>query len=439
MLAAGTRTGGGLRILLLIIQFPPDVNSTGVLMAQLGEGLIARGHQVSVVTTFPHYQQFRVWGEYRGKLAQRTLYKGMDVLHLWVYASGSKQKMLHRLLSYVSFNALAAAAGLVSREQYDVVLCTNGSFFTGITAAMIGTTKRIPVVYNVQDLYPETPVAAGQLTNRRAIATLAWIERLMYRLARHVTVITPVFKHNILGKGVPADKVSVIPNFVDTEFIRPLPKANPWSEAWALADKFVVTHAGNVGYVYDLETMLEAAALLRREREILFLIVGEGVAKPLLQRKAAALDLDNVRFLPYQSHEILPWLRATSDVQVSLYKQAAARYSMPCKLYEIMASGRPILASADRASDVWNLVEDTGSGLCVEPGDSRALADAVLQLYRNPTCREAMGQRGREHAERDYSTQTVIAAYDALLRKVAGKAPAATDSRPTAAEPAALS
>jgi colanic acid biosynthesis glycosyl transferase WcaI len=407
-----------MRILLLIIQFPPDVNSTGLLMAQVAEGLREHGHEVTVITAFPHYEKFEVWPEYRGRLARRDTHNGVDVLRLWVYASGAKQRMIHRLLSYLSFNALAAIAGLLSRKPFDVVLCPNGSFFTGIAGSVVAWPRGIPVVYNVQDLYPDVPVRAGQLRNRRAIAALEKIERFMYGAAAHVTVIAPAFRENLLGKGVPAEKVSVIPNFVDTEFIRPLPKDNDFSRRHGLAHKFVISHAGNLGYVYDLETLLDAAALLRDERDIEFLIVGDGVAKGGLERKARALGLPNVRFLPFQPREQLPWLRATSDVQVSLYRRGAASDSLPSKIYEIMASGRPLLASAERDSDVWRLVGETQCGVCVEPESAAQLAEAILALYGDPERREAMALRGRRHAEESYSRQVVVERYHDLFRRL---------------------
>jgi colanic acid biosynthesis glycosyl transferase WcaI len=407
-----------MRILLLVLQFPPDVNSTGVLFAQLCAALQAGGHQISVLTSFPHYEKFRLWDEYRGKLVERGSYNGLDVLRLYVYASGAKQRMSHRLLSYLSFCAMATLAGVLSRRSHDVILCSNGSFFSGIAAFLIGRAKGIPFVYNVQDLYPEAPVAAGQLRSRHAIAVLEKIERFMYRHAAHVSVITPTFRDNIIGKGVPAEKISVIPNFVDTSFIKPLPKANPVAERLGLADKFVVTHAGNIGYVYDLETLLDAAAQLRHVPDLQFLIVGDGVMRPRLVQKAASLDLSNVQFLPFQPRDTLPWLRAACDVQVALYRQGAARYSMPSKVYEIMASGRPLLASADVNTDVWRLVEDTGCGICVEPNDADKLAAGILRLYADPALRETMGQRGREQAEQHYSRETVARQYQQLLKRM---------------------
>src|SRR5919206_2203779 len=135
-----------MRILLLILQFPPDVNSTGLLMARLAEYLLGRGYQVQVVTTFPHYAGFRTWDEYRGRIAEHTTFKGMDVLRLYVHARGRKQNMLNRLASYLSFNVLALCALLVSRRRFDVILCTNGGFFSGLTAAIVGRIRGVPVV-----------------------------------------------------------------------------------------------------------------------------------------------------------------------------------------------------------------------------------------------------------------------------------------------------
>ena len=419
-----------LRILLLIVQFPPDVNSTGLLMSQVCQGLRQRGHRVSVITTFPHYAQFRVWDEYRGKLFAHSHEDGLDLLRLWVYASGRKVRMFERLLSYLSFAVLATVARLLSRRSHDVVLCTNGSFFSGFAAQLGGLFRPAPFVYNVQDLYPETPVAAGQLTNRRAIAILERLERYMYQRAARVSVITPSFRENIVAKGLPPDKIALIPNFVDTAFIRPLPKDNAFAEQHGLADRFVVTHAGNLGLVYDLDTLLDAARLLADQPEFLFLIVGDGVARPALEQRAQALGLTNVRFLPFQPLESLPWLRAASDVQVSLYKPASGRYSMPSKIYEIMASGRPLLASAAPDSDVWKLVADSGCGLCVEPENPEQLAAALLRLQRDPAAREAMGRRGRELACASYSKEAVVAQYDALLRQVAQTAPVPRGAAP---------
>jgi putative colanic acid biosynthesis glycosyltransferase WcaI len=409
-----------MHILLPIIQFPPDVNPTGLLMAQLCEGLITYGHEVSVITAFPHYENFRIWNKYKGKLVEHSRYRDMDVVRLYVYAPGNKS-MVNRLFSYVSYNALAAMAGASSRSRWDVILCPNGSFFSGLSAWFIGKLKAAPFIYNVQDLYPDVPIRAGQLRNRYAIAALKSMEAFMYRKAAHITVISPTMRDSLLSKGVPPEKITVIPNFVDTDFIRPLPKKNDFSLRHGLADKFVVTYAGNLGYVYDLETLLDAASLLSKQKDVIFLIVGNGVAKPALEKKASELKLANVRFLPFQPREDLPWLRASSDVQVSLYKNGAANDSFPSKIYEIMASGRPLLASSEGQSGIENLVQDVECGVCVRPGDAEQLAQAILHLHCNSSLRETMGRHGRQYAEEHYSKNAAVMRYHELLENISAQ------------------
>lgn len=288
-----------------------------------------------------------------------------------------------------------------------------------MTAWLIGKAKGIPFVYNVQDLYPDVPIRAGQLRNPYAIAALRAIERFMYRKAAHITAISPSIRDNLISKGVPAEKISIIPNFVDTGLIRPLPKQNSFAERHGLADKFVITHAGNLGYVYDLDTMLEAASFLAAYKDILFLIVGNGVAKGGLEQKARELKLENARFMPFQPYEDVPWLRASSDVQVSLYKNGAANDSFPSKIYEIMASGRPLLASAEAGSGVEDLVKTAECGVCVSPGDPERLAAAILHLYRNQGLRETMGERGRRYAEDKHSKSAAVQGYQKILQQVA--------------------
>jgi colanic acid biosynthesis glycosyl transferase WcaI len=161
--------------------------------------------------------------------------------------------------------------------------------------------------------------------------------------------------------------------------------------------------------------------LLAAQKDLLFWLVGNGVAKPALEKKAHELKLDNIRFMPFQPHESLPWLRASSDVQVSLYKDGAANESFPSKVYEIMASGRPLLASSESGSGVEKLVSTAECGICVRPGSAQQLAEAIVKLYRDPLLWATMGQRGRQYAEENYSKQVAVARYDELLHKIVAR------------------
>lgn len=403
-----------MNILVLVHHFPPDVNSTGLLMEALFREMVNSGDQVQVLTTFPHYEGFRVWHEHRGRLLEHSNHEGIRVTRVYSYTSGRKS-MRARLLNYLTFNLAALLAGLIDRKSYDLVFCTNGSFFSGLTGFMLSRAKRARCVYNLQDLYPEVPATQGQLRSQWAISVLSWIERFMYRKSDRLTVITPGFRENLISKGVPSAKIAVIPNFVDTDRVRPLPKNNEFAQRHGLVRKFLITHAGNVGYVYDLHSLIEAAKLLEDEEDIAVLIVGDGVAKDSLQRKASDLKVKNVSFLPFQPKDQIPWLRASSDLQVALYRPGAARYSMPSKVYEIMASGRPVLASAEQGSDLHRLIEDIGCGICIEPADVHALRDAILWLRSDNALRRAMGAAGRTRAEVHFSKAAVFSQYKNLF------------------------
>jgi colanic acid biosynthesis glycosyl transferase WcaI len=245
------------------------------------------------------------------------------------------------------------------------------------------------------------------------------MERFMYDRSSCVTVIAPSFKRNLEQKGVDGEKITVIPNFVDTDFIRPLPRNNAFSSGQDLDGRVSVGYAGNLGYVSQLETLLEAAKILEGRSRMRFLIVGEGVAKPGLEADAKRLMLTNTTFLPFQPRSSLPEMRAAMDIHVSLYRRGASSDSLPSKTYEIMASGRPMVLAADPGSDVWNLVETTGCGVCIEPGDPKALAESLLRLEADPEKRNEMGRLGRIAAEASYSRSAAVTSYERLLQALA--------------------
>ena len=408
-----------LRVLLVTNHYPPDVNPSGKLMHQLAVGLRERGFTVDVLTSFPHYQSFRIEPAYRGKLIHHEDAPGGRVTRVWAYASGQKQRMIHRLANYLTFNLVATLSAAFSGRRYDVILANSGSFFTGVSSWLLGLLPRTPFIYNVQDIYPDVPVRAGQLKSGAAVRGLEMIERFMYNRATQITVISNQQREVLKEKGVPSAKLTVIPNFVDTEFIRPLPKDNEVSRRLGLHDKFVVAHAGNLGFAYDFDSLLTAAERLRGESGLRFLIVGEGVRRSDLEAQIAARNLHNVRMLPFQPEADLPFMRAGIDVQLSLYAKNAVQSSLPSKIYEIMASARPAIVGAEKESDLYQLVQSTGSGVCIEPENADQLYDAVMQLYRDPSAAHQMGERGRASVVKTYSRDAAVAAYAALLEKVA--------------------
>lgn len=410
-----------MKILLISLYYEPDVASTGVFMARICEDLQRMGHEVTVVTTFPHYVGNQVAPENARRLYARDEIAGVKVLRTYLYAGGDKGSIAKRLVNYASFNASSTTVGLLA-GRHDVVLATSPPLTTGITGWMLSRAWGVPFVYCLQDILPDAAVRLGMLTNPKVIRAFEELERFVYARSTKIVVLSEGFRQNLLAKGVPDEKIEILPYFVDTDFIQPGPRENAFRTQHGLEDAFLVMHAGNVGFSQDLEGMLDAARILRDRRDIVFLIVGDGAAKAGLEQKAAELRLPNVRFLPYQPAEVLPQMRAAADVQVALMKEQLASYSVPCKVYEIMACGRPVVTSVEAGSDTARLVLGEGpasGGACgfrLEPEDPQALADAVMRLYGDAKLRDRLGRTGLRRIEERYARSVVTPGYDRLLR-----------------------
>ena len=403
-----------MRILLLTLYFAPDIAANAVVMTELAEELTTLGHQVTVVTAFPHYASNVIDHRYRRLLVQRDEYKGIRVIRTYLYTSPHKRRLRVRLLSYISFNLLSTLAGLFA-GSHDVILAPSPPLTIGLSAYIISRVKRIAYVYNVQDIYPDVMVKLGILKKPWIIALSHWLERFVYAHARHITVLSEGFRANLLRKDVPPEKITVIPNFVDVDFIRPLPQDNSFSHRFGLEGRFVVLYAGNIGHSQGLEHVLQCARLLEHERGIAFAIVGNGSTKPRLEQQAREMGLSNLQFIPFQPAEDVPFLYAAADLSLVPLKRTVALDSVPSKVYTIMASARPVIAAVDPGSDAWTLVEQAQCGLCVEPENPHALAEAIRTVYANPALRERLGRSGREHVVQHYTQQVVARQYHELL------------------------
>jgi len=408
-----------MRVMLLSTYYKPDVAANGVLMGYLAEDLAAMGHEVTVVTTFPHYRSGQIEKRYRGKLLERDGQGPVDVYRVYAYTSRRRDKLSGRLLNYATFNALSAVVGSLVGKQ-DVILTPSPPLSNGLVADFIGRLRRLPFVYNVQDIYPDVAIRMGMMSNPRIIAFFRWMERYVYRRAAALTVICEGFQRNLLAKGVPREKIHIIPNFTDTAFMRPLPRHNDFSAQQGLDHAFVVLFAGNMGFSQGLTVVLDAAAELKGRKDILFLFVGNGAAKPRLVNYAQELGLENVRFLPFQPHDRVPEIYAASDVCLVPLRRRFAAASVPSKAYTIAAAARPLIAAVDEGCDTHDFIRQARCGLRVEPGNPSALAEAILTLYADEELRERLGRNGRQYVERYHTRQVIARQYAELLEEVAG-------------------
>jgi colanic acid biosynthesis glycosyl transferase WcaI len=402
-----------MHILFMAQCYAPEDVSAAVLITDLASDLVRHGHRVSVVTGAPNYPQGRVFAGYRNWLYAVEMLKGVRVIRTWSYISPSK-KTWPRLLHYGTYSASAFYGGLLAGHP-DVIVSYSPPLPLGLSAWLLSRIFRVPWLLQIEDLFPDAAVAAGVLVNPGLINFFLGMESFLYRQARRISVISHSFQKTLLAKKVPASKIEVIPVWADPDEVRPLPKDNAFRQNHGLAGKFVVMYAGNLGLTSCLEDVIQAAQILRSQNDIQFVIIGTGIKKAALEAEAQARKLNNLLFLPYQPREIFPEMLAAADLSLVTLNAGAALSSMPSKIFNVMASARPILAITTPGSEIMQIIEAAGCGWNVPPGSPDKLAEAILKLKdREPELLQ-MGQNGRACLEKNYSRSYCVDAYEKML------------------------
>jgi colanic acid biosynthesis glycosyl transferase WcaI len=412
-----------MHIMLMAQCYAPEEVSAAVLITELAVDLVQRGHAVTVVTGAPNYPQGRLFDGYRNRAYQREWLDGVRVVRTWSYISPHKT-FWRRLFHYGTYSATACYGGLCAGRP-DVIMSYSPPLPLGLSAWLLSQLWRVPWVLQLEDLYPEAAVTTGVLRNRRAIAFFSTMERLLYQGATHIALIAESFRQNLLAKGVPPEKISVIPVWADPDLVRPGPRENAFRARHGLTGKFVVLYAGNVGLTSCLEDVLDAARRIEDAPDVRFVIVGEGVKKHALEEKARAEGLANVLFLPYQPREAFAEMLAAADVSLVTLNTGSYLTSLPSKTFNIMASARPILAVVPQASDIAHLVNEARCGVILPPGHPALLAEEIRKLQRAGALLAELGQNGRLCLETRFSRARCVGMVeDMLLTLCQGPAPA---------------
>ncbi len=412
-----------MRVVIVSNYYHPESVGAGIWVTQLARDLAARGHQVTVVTSFPSYPAGRIFPGYRNRLAARESIGGVEVIRTLTLATPSKA-FVARLAAFGTFCLSAAPGYWRWRRPADVVYAILPPLPLGAAAWAIARFSGAKLVVNVQDIYPDVAVSLGYLRNRPAIAFFRFLERWIYRRAEAVTVISPGFRDNLLAKGVPAGKIRLTPNWADPDEIAPGEKHSAFRRETGAGDGLLVVYSGGLTHNAELDTVLDAAALLER-RPVMFALVGDGVRKPALEARAAALGLDNVRFLPFQPLERYAEVLAAADVTLATLNAAAAIASAPSKIYKQMAAARPVVAIAAAASELARLIARAGCGRSVAPGDAAGLASVLEHALEDRAAWAQMGRRGREYLERHCGRRQAVQRIEAVLSEVVSLRPAA--------------
>jgi len=404
-----------MRILYLSQYFPPEIGATQTRAYEMASHFVRLGHSVTMLTEIPNHPSGVIPPEYRRKLYAKSLLSGIEVIRVWVYATPVKN-FRKRVFFYFSYLVNAIIAGmLLAKGTYDVVFASSPPLLVGWAGLVLSRWKKSPFVFEVRDLWPESAIKLGELSNRLAIMGATWIEEASYKEAKKIIVVTNGIREHLIERGVPIEKIEVIPNGSNTEIIKFSPDGRERiRRQLGLDEKFVAIYAGIHGVAQGLETVIEAARMMRDRSDVLFLFVGEGPQKSRLQSLASGYNLSNVIFLPEQPQEVISEYLSAGDVAlVPLRKVDLFKNALPSKIFDAWACERPVLLGVE--GEAKYVLEKAGGGLFIPPENPREMVSALQKLNSSPELRRTLGRNGRLFTHQYYSRQAQAEKLSTIL------------------------
>jgi colanic acid biosynthesis glycosyl transferase WcaI len=403
-----------MNILLYTLYYIPDIGPDPPLLSSLVEELIRIGHKVTVISSFPHYKKSSLANNYKGKFFEKVeINPNYKIIRTWIYVP-STRNIYKRLINYISFMIGGFIAGLLV-GKIDVVIVYTPPPTNGVVGYLVSRLKHAKMIYNVQDIYPDIGIKLGILTNKFVIDLSQKLEKFIYQYASAITVISEGFKNNLISKGVPEGKISVIYNWMDTDFIKPISFEESLRSSLNWNDKFIVLYAGNIGMSQGLETIFSVAQSELLPKDVLFVIVGEGEGRKRLEELSLKMELTNIEFHDFFPNDVLPLLLGSANASLIMLKSTIESESVPYKMLSIMSSSRPILAVVSPRSDTWSLVNESNAGICIDPDDCNQFINGILTLYNNNNLCEKLGRNGRAWVVKNGDIHKAASMYDKLI------------------------
>lgn len=418
------------RILFISSYYPPEKAAAAVCISEAATRLLKWGHEVTVLTTFPNYPTGVVFPQYQGRRFQQETLDGVRVIRSWSYTSPNKG-FLRRILAYLSFACTAPFLAGKAIGRPDLIIIQSPPLFDAIAGRILAWWKRCPFIFIASDLWPESAVELGILRNRALIRLSEWLEWSTYRKASLVWVVTERVRDLLVQRGLAREKVFLQTYGVDTEQFHSLSREQARATLdWD--DRYTVLYAGNHGLVYSLFTVLDAAEQLQHYADIRFVFVGDGAQKADLVAEAARRQLTNVTFFDAVAHNQMPVLQAAADVcLIPLQRIPLLETSIPVKMFEIMASARPLIIGAEGITRKM-AEEEARAALYAEPENADALSAAILSLRAQPELAAELAQRGRAYVEAHFDYNHLIATLHERISTLLNK-----DTEPSVVTPSA--
>ena len=414
-----------MRIVFFTHYYPPEVNAPASRISEHCRAWVKAGHNVTVVTSAPSHPLGIVYPGYKNKLFQREVIDGVIVMRVWTYLAANQDFGL-RTLNYLSF-LLSSAMALLHIRRPDVFISTSPQFFCGLSGLIAKTLRRVPWVLEVRDLWPESIVTVGAMREGAIIRLLEGLERLSYRQADHVVAVTQSFVSHIAARCQGPEKISVVKNGADLSFFVRGQDGATVKRRFGLEGRFVAAYVGTHGMAHGLDTVLEAAQLLRNDTRIGFLMVGDGAERARLEARRQKLKLDNVHFACQLPKSEMPAIWAATDASmVLLRKSDTFTKVLPSKLFEAMAMECPVVLGVE--GEARELLEDAGAGIAIAPQNAEELAAAVVRLAEDADFARQLGQQGSAYVRAHHDRAVLAASYLDILEGVISQRPGSLDA-----------
>ena len=414
-----------MRILVLSINYWPEQTGIGAVVTRRCEYLASLGHEVTVCTAMPYYPEWRIDPNYRGKWFHHEERKGVKILRSWIWVP-KRVTSAKRILFEASFLASSLLRALGCRKP-ELLLVVSPPLGLAISARILSRWLGAQYVFDVEDLQPDAAADLGMLP-RPVLPVLYRLEALAYNRAAAITTVTDGMRQKIVAKGIPADRITVVPPPADNALfeVGNASQGEAFRRKYGLGDEFVVAHSGNMGVKQGLDLVLDVASELTRHREIAFLLTGDGAMKRHLESRAKSLRLGNVRFLPLQEKTEFLQMLAATDLALIVQQSCVSDIAFPSKMVTLLSAARPIAASVSQDSEVARVLSRSKGGVVTEPGRADALAESIVQLLNDPERRSMMGECGRRYAQQHWDEDLVLPALESLFLKVVGEPESAT-------------
>ncbi len=405
-----------MKILIITQYFPPEVAAGANRAYEHAKRWVNLGSEVTVVTCFPNYPTGTIPEKYKGLKYYEEEIDGIRVIRTFTYATPNKG-FFRRILSYFSFMFSSVIQSYKKVGKQDVIIASSPPYTVGISGMVLGKLKKIPFVFEVRDLWPESIIQLGQVKNKILINILEYIELMMYRNASLIVGISDPFVDFISVKGIEKEKIKIIKNGVNLDLFQPKEVNTKLKNSLGLESKFVISYFGTFGLAQGLESIIRTADILKNNSEIHFLLIGDGADRDKLLALKNEFEISNVTILkPIPKAELVDYYSISDVMLVPLRNLSLFNSALPSKMFEIMAMGKPIIHTVD--GEARKLLEREGAGKFVEAENFKKLASEIILIKNNSEWLFSASKSARKLVEEKFNRNNLAREYLNILKEV---------------------